>query len=137
MRDWSAVRTTGRPNFRGEMKAAAKRGTTASPRKTTNGDDNARAEWYPPDWAEISQKIRQRDGYRCRISRLFPNIQCDGYFPPPFHGNLHVHHIEPLPKGSNKPVNLICLCKDHHGFVHGREFGKKISHKAKAAARRW
>ena len=103
MRDWSAIRTTGRPNFRGEMKAAAKRGTTASPRKSAAGDDNPRAEWYPPDWAEISQKIRKRDGYRCSAPGCSSRA------------NLQEHHLRyRSQQGGNEAANLVLLCAFHH-----------------------
>jgi hypothetical protein len=62
---------------------------------------------YPDDWESKAQAIKQRDGYTCQ--------GC---------GNedreLHVHHIVPLGAGgSNARSNLITLCDECHGRVHG------------------
>jgi 5-methylcytosine-specific restriction endonuclease McrA len=81
---------------------------------------------YPPDWSIIKAAIKQRDGYKCRAHKIgLP--RCPNYFPPPFSNMLDAHHIIPLPKGSNKPKNLITLCRQCHEKTHNRKIGKSWS----------
>jgi hypothetical protein len=67
---------------------------------------------YTEDWTEISQMIRERDGYECR--RCFAKeseLKEIGSY-------LTVHHIVPRKKGgSNWPSNLITLCIACHREV--------------------
>jgi predicted HNH restriction endonuclease len=62
---------------------------------------------YPDNWNDIAEAIRKRDNNQCQ--------SC---------GNgerqLHVHHIVPLGAGgSNARSNLLTLCEECHGKVHG------------------
>lgn len=60
---------------------------------------------YPPDWPEISRKIRERDGFICH------GWDCDGEKP---FERLSAHHIDyDIPNCD--PSNLITLCKSCHG----------------------
>jgi hypothetical protein len=62
---------------------------------------------YPDDWDSITTAIKKRDNYQCRSCGA-DNRQ------------LHIHHIVPLGAGgSNAKSNLITLCEDCHGIVHG------------------
>lgn len=131
MRDSSTY--TGRPNFRKQARREASSGTSYVARRRT-ADDSL----YPSDWPEISAAVRKRDGYRCRVDRLLPNVRCDAVFPPPFHHYLHVHHIVELSRGgSNDGRNLLCVCIEHHNLLHRRQVAKPASDRAKRAARNW
>jgi len=62
---------------------------------------------YPDDWEQKALAIKKRDNHTCQ--------SC---------GNgdreLHVHHIVPLGAGgSNARSNLLTLCDQCHGRVHG------------------
>lgn len=62
---------------------------------------------YPDDWGRKSEAIKQRDNYTCQ--------GCGAE-----DAELHVHHIVPLGAGgSNVRSNLITLCDECHGRVHG------------------
>jgi hypothetical protein len=61
---------------------------------------------YPSNWSELSNRIRERDEYRCKYCSSSDRI-------------LHVHHIIPLSKGgSNSFNNLITLCEKCHIAKH-------------------
>lgn len=121
-------RGIGRPNFRPKMVTG--RGFA----KSKPSKRNPAPEMYGEDWEKLSLYIRQRDNWTCQIHKIVPAKRCGAYLPPPFSRLLHVHHIIPLPKGSNHPKNLISLCNECHGFVHGKYLGK-ITDKQKRAAR--
>jgi 5-methylcytosine-specific restriction endonuclease McrA len=116
-----------RPNFRPNFKRGRSFAKGQSKRK------NVEKELYGEKWEELSYYIRKRDNWTCRISEI-ANKRCNNYFPPPFHNLLHAHHIIPLPKGTNHPSNLITLCKDCHGWIHGKNLGT-ITRKQKSATR--
>jgi len=62
---------------------------------------------YPEDWESKREAIKKRDNYQCRSCGADDR-------------QLHVHHIVPLGAGgSNAKSNLITLCEDCHGIVHG------------------
>lgn len=55
---------------------------------------------------QIRDKVRERDGIRCRFCGKNSEIQ--------------IHHIQYRSQGgSDAPWNLISLCADHHLMVHG------------------
>lgn len=111
-------KTVGRPNFR----------------KVLKRHRPPESSMYGVDWDLVSDFVRRRDGYRCMVHRI-SNFRCDGVYPPPFQHLLHAHHIVPLPRGSNHPTNLISLCKECHGKIHGKNLGS-ITNSQKAAAKR-
>jgi hypothetical protein len=62
---------------------------------------------YGPDWPDISQKIKQRDGFTCQ--------EADGRC----RGPLQAHHMVKLSHGgTNAEDNLITLCEYHHSLKH-------------------
>jgi len=67
---------------------------------------------YAEDWNEISQMIRERDGFKCRrCGATIGELEEIG-------SHLIVHHIVPRKKGgSNWPSNLISLCIACHREV--------------------
>lgn len=69
-------------------------------------------------WLEIRSKILLRDHFRCQ--------EC-GYYK-----HLEVHHIIPKSKGGgDNPENLVTLCTECHGKVHGfnKHVGGNHNHK--------
>lgn len=119
------MKKPGRPSFRPRINTG---------RGSSKPRENPRKEWYGDNWEATSNYVRQRDGYRCRINVIQPSWRCGVYLPPPFHSMLHAHHIVPLPRGSNHPTNLISLCRECHGKIHGKNLGR-ITDKQKSAAR--
>jgi hypothetical protein len=74
---------------------------------------------YPEDWDRKAEAVKKRDGYSCaacpraRDASDGPKWQDEG-------AELHAHHIVPLGAGgSNARSNLITLCDECHGRVHG------------------
>lgn len=62
---------------------------------------------YPDNWDKIARAVRKRDNETC-CGCGDENTQ------------LHVHHIVPLGAGgSNARSNLITLCEECHGRIHG------------------
>lgn len=62
---------------------------------------------YGPYWLTIRNTVLQRDGYQCRHEDEF----CAG--------PLQIHHIRPLSRGGNNDLlNLLTLCRHHHGLQH-------------------
>jgi hypothetical protein len=62
---------------------------------------------YPDNWEQLRAAILDRDNYTCQ--------GCGAE-----NTELSVHHIVPLGcGGSNVKSNLITLCKECHGSVHG------------------
>jgi hypothetical protein len=62
---------------------------------------------YGPFWDEIRKAVLDRDGYSCQHA----DGRCQG--------PLQAHHIRPLSKGgTNELVNLITVCRFHHGLQH-------------------
>ncbi len=82
---------------------------------------------YPVDWHEISQRIRERDGNRCKW------CLAENYQPHPVTGSkvilttAHLNHI----KEDVSDENLASLCqKCHLGHdlemhIHKRKYGRK------------
>lgn len=61
---------------------------------------------YPDNWDDIRTAILERDNYQCTCGAE--------------DRELHVHHIVPLGAGgTNQKSNLITLCDECHGKVHG------------------
>ena len=117
-----------RPNFRPKM-ITGRGFAKAKPKRK-----NPIPAEYGDNWEELSYYVRKRDNWQCQIHKI-SNKRCSGYYPPPFHGLLQAHHIIPLPKGPNHPKNLISLCRECHGELHGKNLGK-ISQKQKGVSRR-
>jgi len=66
-------------------------------------------EEYGEDWASLSFKCRQRDGWRCKKCGRKPESRRD----------IHADHIIPITKGGrNKLSNLQSLCVDCHKKKH-------------------
>lgn len=62
---------------------------------------------YPPDWLELSGRIKARDGGKC--------VECGN------RDRLHVHHRTPILKGgTHDPSNLETLCWRCHAKKHPR-----------------
>jgi 5-methylcytosine-specific restriction endonuclease McrA len=116
-----------RPNYRPKIN----KGNLINNKKQTHPDKAL----YGEDWETLSAYVRKRDNYTCQIAKISSGKRCSNYFPPPFSRLLHAHHIIPLPRGTNNPTNLITLCIDCHGDLHGKYLGK-ISKKQKAVFRR-
>lgn len=116
-----------RPNFRPKINTGRKNPFTVN--KQRHPDKG----WYGENWDELSTYVKQRDNYTCQVQKIRPDIRCGVRLPPPFSKLLHAHHIIPLPKGANHPSNLITLCNECHGKVHGKYLGK-ISDKQRRAA---
>lgn len=65
---------------------------------------------YPEDWSELRQVVLERDNHRCQGCG-------NGIVDADEH---HVHHIVPLGcGGTNTLRNLITLCDECHGRIHG------------------
>lgn len=64
---------------------------------------------YPEDWERKAAAIKKRDDYTCQgCGNSGAGV------------DLHAHHICPLGAGgSNARSNLITLCDECHGRVHG------------------
>lgn len=120
-------RTVNRPNFRPKFVKGRQLATKSKRVTVTN-------ELYGEDWDKRSAYVKRRDNYTCQISKI-ANKTCKGYYPPPFTKLLHVHHIVPLPKGSNHPNNLITLCRECHGWIHNKYLGQ-ITDKQKRVHKR-
>jgi hypothetical protein len=73
------------------------------------------AQWpneYPPDWEWRSERVRCRDGNRCRKDWQ----DCSNLY------LLHAHHIKRVADGGNHtPENLKTLCLKHHAQQPGHE----------------
>ena len=72
----------------------------------TNEDNN-----YGPQWEKLTDKIRERENYRCRNCGVT--------------GDLEVHHIIPFrrfddPDEANDPDNLVALCPRCHHLAETR-----------------
>lgn len=92
------------------------RGTSAPKSRFTKRED------YADNWEEISRAVKKRDGYRCQYHRIRGGKPCGVYAPPPFHGQLHAHHIHFKGKGgSDNPKNLVTLCHRHHNAMHSHK----------------
>lgn len=62
---------------------------------------------YPDDWQQKRGAVMQRDDGKCQGCGTST-------------GEFHIHHICPLGAGgSNAMSNLITLCDECHGRVHG------------------
>jgi len=69
--------------------------------------DGIRTQRYSQDWIEIREAIRKRDDYLCQHPGCYL----------PENGRKHdCHHID-RNRASNHQVNLILLCKHHHGIT--------------------
>ena len=65
---------------------------------------------YPDNWDELREAVLTRDNHRCEVCGRDREDGC----------TLQVHHIVPLGMGgTNARSNLITLCNEHHGRVHG------------------
>jgi len=63
---------------------------------------------YPDNWDQLRQAILTRDNEQCAVCGRSDDV------------TLQVHHIVPLGMGgTNARSNLITLCNEHHGRVHG------------------
>lgn len=63
---------------------------------------------YPDDWTELREVVLERDDYTCQ--GCGNNVQKDA----------PIHHIVPLGcGGTNTLRNLITLCEQCHGRIHG------------------
>lgn len=72
---------------------------------------------YPDNWDAIAKAVKQRDDHTCQGcgSSKHEASHTDGGA-----SELHAHHIVPLGAGgSNARSNLITLCEECHGRVHG------------------
>ena len=116
-----------RPNYRPSIKKGG------NPFKV-NAKKNPDKSLYGENWELLSEYVRKRDNYMCRVSVIRPDLRCGVRLPPPFSRLLHAHHIVPLPKGSNHPTNLITLCVECHGKIHNKYLGK-ITEKQRKASR--
>ncbi len=68
---------------------------------------------YDKGWAKAKERVRERDGHRCKI----PGCQ---------RKDIDVHHITPWSVVRlHEDHNLICLCRRHHDLV-----GEKIEYRA-------
>lgn len=66
-----------------------------------------------PEWERAKERTRRRDQYRCQHCRIHPGVSPDI--------DLQVHHIRPVGNGgSNDLDNLVLLCNNCHGNLHGR-----------------
>jgi len=95
------------------------------PRKIHRQVSRNAAHSYGPNWEAISDYVRRRDRYRCRMADLTGGRQtCSNRFPPPLARFLVAHHIkERLRGGSDHPSNLVALCSICHSRIHGRIIG--------------
>lgn len=65
---------------------------------------------YPEDWQQKRAAVFKRDQYTCQGCGV-SDVEAD---------ELHCHHIVPLGAGgTNVRSNLITLCDECHGRVHG------------------
>lgn len=74
---------------------------------------------YPDTWERLAEAVKKRDGYSCAAC---PRARDAGDGPDwqTKNAELHAHHIVPLGAGgSNARSNLITLCDECHGRVHG------------------
>ena len=101
----------------------------------TKKKSNPNKELYGENWQELSDYVRRRDNYTCQIAKIKYDQRCGIRLPPPFHNLLHAHHIIPLPQGINHPSNLITLCVDCHGKLHGKRLGKITDKQRRAVMR--
>lgn len=87
-------------------------------REYRNGD------MYGDDWETTRRAILVRDRYTCQDRR------CGVRWPPPMHGKLHVHHVQPLSRGgTNAHSNLLTLCHPCHRRVHEEMDAKRTNRK--------
>ena len=98
---------------KGAMRAVkiASRGNSVKSFRTGQTTRVRRADPYGPNWREISEKAKKRDGYKCR--------KCDST------DRLEVHHIIRVSRGGRTILaNLITLChachkkQPGHGHMH-------------------
>lgn len=83
--------------------------------KEISGVDYQRGEMY--GFENVKQYVRERDNYTCQICKADTIKKGIG---------LEVHHIIPRSYGgSNKPSNLISLCKKCHNKVHSNNNNNK------------
>lgn len=83
--------------------------------KTISGVDYQQGEMY--GFENVKQYVRERDKYTCQICKADTIKKGTG---------LEVHHIIPRSHGgSNKPSNLISLCKKCHNKVHSNNNDNK------------
>lgn len=82
---------------------------------------------YPDDWDRIASAVKQRDQYTCQSCGSSTHDVSDSESDESPRGcgdddatELHAHHIVPLGAGgSNARSNLLTLCDECHGRVHG------------------
>lgn len=95
--------------------------------------DECRLDWLADDeyehptesgansWIAISERIRERDNYKCQICGMGQSDHYEKYGL-----NLHVHHIKPVSEfdslsEAHMPGNLITLCCTDHLKYEGDE----------------
>lgn len=89
---------------------AASEEVYSEPYKTFLG--SVSMQMYPDRWDVLRKAVYRRDDYRCQ--------GCNDQGGQHGDAELHAHHIVPLSMGgSNMKSNLITLCSDCHGRVHG------------------
>lgn len=67
---------------------------------------------YPSDWESRRRNVYSRDNYTCQ--------NCGANGGTRGSAELHAHHIVPKSKGgSHKKSNLVTLCRECHGAIHG------------------
>ncbi|MFU8868290.1 HNH endonuclease [Natronococcus sp.] len=77
---------------------------------------------YGHEWFKIRNRILNRDENTCR--------NCGETT------NLVVHHVVPIQtRGTNRPDNLLTLCRDCHRAAHGHRRGRKETSSPPSAAR--
>ena len=71
---------------------------------------------YPPDWPEISRRVRERAGNRCEGSPAYPDCRAANGKPHPVTGSkvvLTVAHLDHDPSSSDMG-RLRCWCQKCH-----------------------
>ena len=101
----------GRPT--GRFRTQAKSGAVPMPRLNDYGS-RGKNWWedltYPHNWPEIRAFVLKRDNYTCK--------RCGKFRPPPWHSDLHVHHLTSGKNRSHAPRHLSTLCLDCHKAEH-------------------
>ncbi len=71
---------------------------------------------YPPDWEQISRRVKDAAGWCCQGSPAYPDCQAEHGKPHPVTGSvvvLTVAHLDHNPQ-NNHPANLRAWCQRCH-----------------------
>lgn len=70
-----------------------------------------RTVYSTPQWRDLRERARERDGHTCQVGRLVGG-ECSGA--------LHGHHVDPVSLGGDPLPSLdgvVTVCESHHPML--------------------